>query len=58
MFDQFVYFQVPQEPLLFVIPAFGGMVSCEGDGAPFGDGDENITHQVCCSCKMVMHHVC
>lgn len=43
----FFYFQVPRESLLFVIPAFGGMVSWEGDGAPFGEGDKNITHQVC-----------
>ncbi|KAH7532464.1 pescadillo homolog [Ziziphus jujuba] len=38
--------EVPRESLLFVIPAFGGMVSWEGDDAPFGEGDENITHQI------------
>ncbi|KAF3444608.1 hypothetical protein FNV43_RR14300 [Rhamnella rubrinervis] len=38
--------EVPRESLLFVIPAFGGMVSWEGDGAPFDEGDENITHQI------------
>lgn len=39
--------QVPRESLLFVIPAFGGTVSWEGKGAPFGESDDSITHQVC-----------
>lgn len=39
--------QVPRESLLFVIPAFGGTVSWEGKGAPFGESDQSITHQVC-----------
>jgi len=39
--------QVPRESLLFVIPAFGGIVSWEGEGAPFGESDQSITHQVC-----------
>ena len=38
--------QVPKDSLLFVIPAFGGTVSWEGDGSPFGEADEQITHQV------------
>lgn len=38
--------QVPKDSLLFIIPAFGGTVSWEGDGSPFGETDEGITHQV------------
>ncbi|KAL2897375.1 Pescadillo-like protein [Bienertia sinuspersici] len=38
--------EVPREPLLFVISAFGGMVSWEGDGAPFEESDPSITHQI------------
>ncbi|KAJ8445065.1 hypothetical protein Cgig2_022585 [Carnegiea gigantea] len=38
--------EVPREALLFVISAFGGMVSWEGDGAPFDETDQSITHQV------------
>ncbi|KAK8921145.1 hypothetical protein KSP39_PZI020749 [Platanthera zijinensis] len=38
--------EVPRESLLFIIPAFGGVVSWEGDGAPFKETDENITHQI------------
>ncbi|KAL2528919.1 pescadillo-related [Forsythia ovata] len=38
--------EVPMESLLFVIPAFGGVVSWEGEGAPFAESDQNITHQI------------
>lgn len=38
--------QVPRESLLFIIPAFGGVVSWEGDGAPFKESDLSITYQV------------
>ncbi|KAK6136663.1 hypothetical protein DH2020_029607 [Rehmannia glutinosa] len=38
--------EVPRESLLFVIPAFGGTVSWEGEGAPFEESDHSITHQV------------
>ncbi|XWS32738.1 hypothetical protein CRYUN_Cryun22dG0015300 [Craigia yunnanensis] len=38
--------EVPRESLLFVIPAFGGIVSWEGDGAPFTGADDSITHQI------------
>ncbi|XP_020219449.1 pescadillo homolog [Cajanus cajan] len=38
--------EVPRESLLFVIPAFGGIVSWEGQGAPFGESDQSITHQI------------
>ena len=41
-----LYGQVPRESLLFVIPAFGGFVSWEGDEAPFTGADDSITHQV------------
>ncbi|GAV70232.1 BRCT domain-containing protein/Pescadillo_N domain-containing protein [Cephalotus follicularis] len=38
--------EVPRESLLFVIPAFGGVVSWEGEGAPFKEADDSITHQI------------
>ncbi|KAL2499468.1 pescadillo-related [Abeliophyllum distichum] len=38
--------EVPRESLLFVIPAFGGVVSWEGEGAPFPESDQSITHQI------------
>ncbi|KAH0654493.1 hypothetical protein KY290_031649 [Solanum tuberosum] len=38
--------EVPRESLLFVIPAFGGSVSWDGEGAPFKETDQNITHQI------------
>ncbi|CAM0875304.1 unnamed protein product [Alopecurus aequalis] len=38
--------EVPRESLLFIIPAFGGTVSWEGEGAPFDETDEDITHQI------------
>ncbi|KAL6994392.1 hypothetical protein U1Q18_012497 [Sarracenia purpurea var. burkii] len=38
--------EVPRESLLFVIPAFGGVVSWEGEGAPFNESDQSITHQI------------
>ncbi|XP_057739279.1 pescadillo homolog [Arachis stenosperma] len=38
--------EVPRESLLFVIPAFGGIVSWEGEGAPFQESDQSITHQI------------
>ncbi|CAK9161765.1 unnamed protein product [Ilex paraguariensis] len=38
--------EVPRESLLFVIPAFGGVVSWEGEGAPFGESDQSITYQI------------
>ncbi|XP_041003767.1 pescadillo homolog [Juglans microcarpa x Juglans regia] len=38
--------EVPRESLLFVIPAFGGVVSWEGEGAPFNEADQSITHQI------------
>ncbi|KAK7322349.1 hypothetical protein VNO77_25728 [Canavalia gladiata] len=38
--------EVPRESLLFVIPAFGGIVSWEGEGAPFEESDQSISHQI------------
>ncbi|GER42312.1 pescadillo homolog [Striga asiatica] len=38
--------EVPRESLLFIIPAFGGTVSWEGEGAPFEESDHSITHQI------------
>ncbi|RVX08938.1 Pescadillo-like [Vitis vinifera] len=35
-----------RESLLFVIPAFGGVVSWEGEGAPFKEADQSITYQI------------
>ena len=41
------YFQVPRESLVFVIPAFGGVVSWDGEAAPYKEADQSITYQVC-----------
>ncbi|KAJ0966309.1 hypothetical protein J5N97_027447 [Dioscorea zingiberensis] len=38
--------EVPRESLLFIIPAFGGVVSWDGDGSPFNESDEDITYQI------------
>ena len=38
--------EVPREPLLLVLRAFGGSVGWEGDGSPLQEADESITHQV------------
>lgn len=38
--------EVPREALLFVIRSFGGTVSWDGEGAPFPESDEFITHQI------------
>lgn len=38
--------EVPRESLLFVIRAFGGSASWDGEGAPYLESDEFITHQV------------
>ncbi|KAM7509172.1 hypothetical protein LguiA_019625 [Lonicera macranthoides] len=38
--------EVPRESLLFVIPAFGGVVSWEGEGAPYKESDQSITYQI------------
>lgn len=43
--------------MLFVISAFGGKVSWEGDGAPFGESDPSISHQVSCHALIPMINV-
>lgn len=49
LFKEFKFFlgrEVPREALLFVIRSFGGTVSWDGEGAPFPESDESITHQI------------
>lgn len=49
LFNNMTFFlsrEVPRESLLFVITAFGGVVSWEGDGAPFEESDQNINYQI------------
>ncbi|KAK7266009.1 hypothetical protein RIF29_18648 [Crotalaria pallida] len=49
LFENMKFFlsrEVPRESLLFVIPAFGGVVSWEGEGGPFAESDQSITHQI------------
>lgn len=38
--------EVPREPLMFVVRAFGGAVAWDGEGSPFTEASEAITHQV------------
>ncbi|KAL5718194.1 hypothetical protein ACHQM5_011126 [Ranunculus cassubicifolius] len=38
--------EVQREALLLIIPAFGGLVSWEGEGGPFEETEEGITHQI------------
>ncbi|KAL4578349.1 hypothetical protein LXL04_014471 [Taraxacum kok-saghyz] len=38
--------EVPRESLLFVITAFGGVVSWEGEGAPFEESNQSINYQI------------
>lgn len=38
--------EVPREPLLFIIRAFGGVAAWEGEGSPYSENDEAVTHQV------------
>lgn len=38
--------EVPREQLLFVIRAFGGEAAWEGEGSPYTEAHESITHQV------------
>uniref|UniRef100_A0A7N0VEJ5 Pescadillo homolog n=1 Tax=Kalanchoe fedtschenkoi TaxID=63787 RepID=A0A7N0VEJ5_KALFE len=49
LFKDFKFYlsrEVPRESLLFIIPAFGGVVSWEGDGSPLKESDQSITHQI------------
>ncbi len=48
LFSGLVFFlarEVPREPLLFVVRAFGGTVAWAGEGSPMQEADERITHQ-------------
>ena len=38
--------EVPREPLLFIIRAFGGTAAWDGEGSPYAEADDAITHQV------------
>jgi hypothetical protein len=38
--------EVPREQLLFVIRAFGGEAAWDGEGSPYTEAHEAITHQV------------
>ncbi len=46
--------QVPREPLMFVIRAFGGEVAYDGEGSLYKEADEAITHQVSSSTAGVL----
>lgn len=49
LFQNMTFFlsrEVPRESLLFVITAFGGVVSWEGDGAPFEESNQSINYQI------------
>lgn len=49
LFKGLVFFlgrEVPREPLMLVVRAFGGKVAWEGEGSPYDEADETITHQV------------
>ena len=38
--------EVPREQLLFVIRSFGGEAAWDGEGSPFAEAHEGVTHQV------------
>lgn len=38
--------EVPQEHLLLVVRAFGGVAAWDGPGSPFPENSQSITHQV------------
>ncbi|KAG2433092.1 hypothetical protein HYH02_012795 [Chlamydomonas schloesseri] len=38
--------EVPREPLMLVIRAFGGVAAWDGEGSPYAETDEAVTHQV------------
>lgn len=38
--------EVPREPLMLVIRAFGGVAAWDGDGSPHAETDEAVTHQI------------
>lgn len=49
LFRGMVFFlsrEVPREPLLLVLRAFGGVVAWSGEGSPYEECNEMITHQI------------
>lgn len=38
--------EVPREHLLLVIRSFGGVAAWDGEGSPYSENHESITHQV------------
>eukprot|EP00951_Prasinocladus_malaysianus_P045359 scaffold602588_cov28-Prasinocladus_malaysianus.AAC.1 len=50
--------EVPQEPLMLVIRAFGGTVAWDGEGSPYDMNDDEITHQVSLSLSATCQLMC
>ncbi len=48
--------EVPREQLSLVIQSFGGVVGWDGEGSPYNEEDERITHQVIDRPKPLMNH--
>jgi len=48
--------EVPREQLSLVIQSFGGIVGWDGEGSPFDEMDERITHQVIDRPKPLIDH--
>lgn len=48
--------EVPREQLSLVIQSFGGVVGWDGEGSPFDEMDERITHQVIDRPKPLINH--
>ncbi|KXZ46900.1 hypothetical protein GPECTOR_39g394 [Gonium pectorale] len=49
LFRGLVFFlgrEVPREPLMLVVRAFGGVAAWDGEGSPYEETSEAITHQV------------
>ncbi|GFR53151.1 hypothetical protein Agub_g15871, partial [Astrephomene gubernaculifera] len=49
LFRGMVFFlgrEVPREPLMLVVRAFGGVAAWDGEGSPYDEANEAITHQV------------
>ena len=48
--------EVPKEQLALVIQSFGGVVGWDGEGSPFDEMDNDITHQVIDRPKPLIEH--